>query len=168
MTLTHILPSLRSSIPDPIDPNLWPEVTTTTTTAVIPGSHGHPSPTERAAAIVVRVTEVTRTKAGLRVELDASLDAVRPILSETRLIGRASTAKTASAALVTTTRDASREDVLATGLPADLRAGDLLAIPCQGEVALRQLRPRIVPDTVPVWMPAESSLRPAVGLRSAH
>jgi hypothetical protein len=35
MTLTAIIPSLRTSIPDPLDVNLWPELTTATTTDVI-------------------------------------------------------------------------------------------------------------------------------------
>jgi hypothetical protein len=221
MTLTHILPSLRRSIPDPLDPDRWPEVTTATTTdvfvagvsllrlvdicetpcvhtaaAVVPGTHGHPSQTERAAAIVVRVTAVTHGRTGLRVEIDASLTAVHPILSETRLIGRASTAKTVSAALVTLTRDATREDILEAGLPEDLAAGDLLAIPCRGEVARRDLRPQtvasirdsslqaaqadhsagrttladhgdVLPDSA-AWIPVETSIRPAVGLRGAR
>jgi hypothetical protein len=227
MTLTHILPSLRRSISDPLDPDRWPEVTTATTTdvfvagvsllrlvdicetpcvhtaaAVVPGTHGHPSPTERAAAIVVRVTAVTHGRTGLRVEIDASLTAVSPILSETRLIGRASTAKTVSAALVTLTRDAAREDILEACLPDDLTAGDLLAIPCRGEVARRELRPQSAVSTQDastqdariqdatqdarankpqarstesdlrsdssVWLPVETSIRPAVGLRDAH
>ncbi|QWT24451.1 hypothetical protein KPL76_03360 [Subtercola sp. PAMC28395] len=171
MTLTHMMPSLRRSIPDPISTDLWPEHTTATTTdvsvagvsmlrlaeicqtpcihtaaAVIPGTHGRPSVTDRASAIVTAVTAISLSPTGtLWVRVDARLDDVRPILSEARLIGRASVAHGISAALVL--RELADEEpgvveILASGLPADLVPGDLLVVPCRGDLALRNVRPR--------------------------
>ncbi|MCU1477168.1 MAG: hypothetical protein JWQ64_1861 [Subtercola sp.] len=169
MTLTQLLPSLRRSIPDPLTPDLWPEYTTASTTdvfvagvsllrlvdicqtpclhtaaAVIPGTHGRPSLTDRATAIVVSITSVTFTSTGtLCIRVDADLDSVRPILAEARMIGRASTAHATAAVLVL--KDAEGDDpgvveLLTSGLPCDIRVGDLLALPCRGELALRGIR----------------------------
>ena len=201
MTLTRILPTLRRSIPDPINHDLWPELTRATTTdvvvagvsllrvvdlcgtpcvhsaaAVLPGTRGIPSDTERTTAIVVRIASVERDASGtLRIVIDAALGDVRPSLSETRLIARASTARVASAVLVEkgwpderaeqqpetdvlADRGSTqpREWPLAQGLPADLAEGDLLAIPCRGSVMLSDVRPLTAPDHVPAsaeWMP---------------
>lgn len=161
MTLTALLPTLRRSIPDPIALDSWPELTRATTSdvvvagvsllrvvdlfgtpcahsaaAVVPGTGGCPSQTLRATAAVTRVLAVSASPAGvLRLEIDASLDAVEAIVAETRLIGRASVAKVAAAILVHGTQ----EWPLAHGLPGDLAVGDLLALPCRGVVAARQL-----------------------------
>ncbi|UFS59113.1 hypothetical protein [Subtercola endophyticus] len=176
MTLTRLLPSLRSSIPDPLNADLWPEYTSATTTdvvvagvsllrlvdicqspcihtaaAVVPGTHGRPSTLERATAIVTTITEIAVTATGtLCISVDARFDTVRPLLSELRLIGRASVAHTTSAALVLadSNRDAPAVlEVLTGGLPADIRVGDLLAVPCRGELALRHIsRSHAVPE----------------------
>jgi hypothetical protein len=81
LTLTHILPTLRLSIPDPLQPNLWP----------IPG--------------------------------------------EARLIGRTSVAHTVAAHL-----RPSGETLAEAQLPRDVRAGDLIAVPCAGPTALHDVR----------------------------
>lgn len=128
MTLTHILPSLRRSLPDPLSRDSWPEYTTTTSddvtiaglslvtlvqwcgtpcvhtaAAVIPGTNGRPSETELASIVVVRVNSAT-------IE-NGQLNAHTPVR-------------------------------YAPELPADTRAGDLLAIPCTGVTALRDVQSR--------------------------
>jgi hypothetical protein len=93
---------------------------------------------------VVSVTAVSYTATGtLCIRVDANLETVRPILAETRLIGRASTAPATAAVLVLS--DAVEGgpavvELLSSGLPADICAGDLLAVPCRGELALRGIR----------------------------
>jgi len=169
MTLTTILPTLRRSIPDPIDVNRWPEHTSVTTTdvivsgvsllrlselcetpcvhtaaAVVPGTGGRPSPTEQAAVVIVTVTAVWGEASDeLHVEVDACLDGVPAVWNEVRLIGRASVAHTTSARLVAQKgQSATCRPVEAAHLPVDIAAGDLLAIPCRGVVALKTLRRR--------------------------
>lgn len=161
MTLTALLPTLRRSIPDPIALDLWPELTRATTSdvivagvsllrvvdllgtpcahsaaAVIPGGGGWPSPTLRATAAVTRIVAISRTPTGvLRLEVDAGVDRVDAVLAETRLIGRASTAKAAAAMLV----DGARAWPLVHGLPGDVAVGDLLAFTCRGSASATQL-----------------------------
>lgn len=164
MTLTHLIPSLRRSIPDPVAHDRWPEFTTVSTTdvtvagvsllslvgwcqtpcihtaaAVIPGTGGRPSETDLASVVVTRVERLGRAADG-RPEawIDAFLDACQPILSEIRLIGRVSTDHEVVVAL----RPTSREPVVArtVELPADLRVGDLLAVPCVGVTAIQEVR----------------------------
>jgi hypothetical protein len=171
MTLTHQLPSLRRSIPDPMNCDCWPEATTATTTdvivsgvsllrlvdicgtpcvhtaaAVIPGTHGRPSATDGATIVVVRVTAVRPSGNCLHVQVDGDLCLARPILAEARLIGRASTARSMAVLLVASSRVAGGADdrdpgypVLPGELPGDLRAGDLIAVPCRGMLARRTL-----------------------------
>ncbi|GAB3126995.1 hypothetical protein [Glaciibacter psychrotolerans] len=183
MTLTHILPTLRRSIPDPIDLDLWPELTRASTTditvsgislmhvvdlcgtpcvhtaaAVIPGTRGRPSATERATAVVVGVKSVERTTDGtLRIRIDATLGA-GVVLSEARLIGRASTARVAPARLM---EGAAGDVALPHGVPSDLVAGDLVALPFRGAVTLGAVRPFTAPDHVPTstgWLLDERRL----------
>ena len=152
MTLTSILPTLRTSIPDPLAIDRWPEWTHPTTTdvivsgvsmlrlvdicdtpcvhiaaAVIPGTHGRPSDQNQASVIVARVT--SREGSGVLV-LDADLTAVPAHLGEARLIGRASTRRA---------RPFRIGDTLVS-LPEDTSAGDLVVVPCAGSVCCRQLR----------------------------
>ncbi|POH62256.1 hypothetical protein C3B61_15325, partial [Cryobacterium zongtaii] len=73
------------------------------------------------------------------------------IWRETRLIGRASTVKSTTAILLS--GESHETPSLGRGmveLPDDLREGDLLAIPCTGVVALRDVRarPQLEDDTV--------------------
>ena len=113
MTLTHILPSLRRSLPNPLDRDLWPEFTTTSSTdvaiagvsltrladwcgtpcvhsatAVIPGTGGLPSPTELTSVIVARVIAVTVAGDGSAdAWLDAQLSGAAVVMKEARMIG---------------------------------------------------------------------------------
>ena len=152
MTLTALMPSLRRILPDPMARDKWPEFCTVSTTdvtiagvslvrlvewcstpcvhtaaAVIPGTNGRPSDSELASVVVSKVTLVDRSGNGsVRVTLDANLGGCTCILSEARLIGRASTAH-----LVVATLDDGRE----LQLPADLLPGDLVVVPCLGVTA---------------------------------
>jgi hypothetical protein len=169
MTLTAIMPSLRRSIADPLSIDAWPESSQATTTdvivsgvsmirlvevcqtpcvhtaaAVIPGSHGRRSPYRDAAVVVVQVTAVLKNFDAARVVLiDACLDNVNATWRETRLVGRASTVKRTAAILLS--GESHETPSIGRGvmdLPDDLREGDLLAIPCTGVVALRDIRAR--------------------------
>jgi hypothetical protein len=169
MTLTAIMPSLRRSLADPLSIDAWPESSQATTTdvivsgvsmirlvevcqtpcvhtaaAVIPGSHGRRSPYRDAAVVVVQVTAVLKNFDAARVVLiDACLDNVNATWRETRLIGRASTVKRTAAILLS--GESHETPSIGRGvmdLPDDLREGDLLAIPCTGAVALRDIRAR--------------------------
>ena len=153
MTLTSLLPSLRSSIPDPFVIDRWPEWTHPTTTdvivsgvsllrlvdlcdtpcvhiaaAVVPGTHGRPSDIEQSSVIVARVVETPRAGA---LVLDADISRIQAHTAEARLIGRASTRHSAPFAL---------GDGTPLTLPEDITVGDLIAIPCRGAVCRRQLR----------------------------
>lgn len=153
MTLTSLLPSLRSNIPDPFVIDRWPEWTHPTTTdvivsgvsllrlvdlcdtpcvhiaaAVVPGTHGRPSDLEQSSVIVARVVEIPRPG---ELVLDADITRIQAHTSEARLIGRASTRHSVAVAL---------PDGSTLTLPADVAVGDLIAIPCRGAVCRRQLR----------------------------
>ncbi|PJJ65364.1 hypothetical protein [Compostimonas suwonensis] len=118
MTLTHIIPSLRRSIPEPLVADRWPEHTVASTTdvtiagvslirlvelcdtpcvhtaaAVIPGTGGRPSPTADMSVVVSTVLSVERSPDGLVVVIDAEPGECDANLAETRLLGRVSTAK---------------------------------------------------------------------------
>ncbi|MGG7465216.1 hypothetical protein [Plantibacter sp. YIM 135347] len=140
-----------------------------TAAAVIRGTGGRPSPTEQATVIVVTVTGTAVTASGMHVAtIDAELDEVNPVWSEMRLIGRVSTAHAHIAAVVGADADAGADadsdahsaadadsidsehsnaamsddcrEIHLAPLPDDVHVGDLLAVPCGGAVALRQLR----------------------------
>lgn len=169
MTLTDILPSLRTMQPDPLDIDAWPERTVATTTdvvvsavslvrladlcetpcthsgsAVLPRTYGRPSQTETSTTVVARVTRIKRHPSQrLLIEIDADLTAVSAVLSETRLIGRVSTTHDLDSFLIIPATARRREAPfvrLTSGLPADLREGDLLALPCAGMVTLHDIR----------------------------
>jgi hypothetical protein len=149
MTLTRLIPSLRSTIPDPINLEFWPELTEVTTTditvsglsldhlaavcgtpcthsgaSVVPGTRGRPSETHRTDVLVMRVIAVDVAPTGQPVILtDAILGERALVWSELRLINRASTRR-AGMVLVALTSGSIIAD-----LPLDVRAGDLLAIP---------------------------------------
>jgi len=160
MTLTHLIPSLRRTLPDPLTSDLWPEGTVTTTTdvivsgisllrlvevcgtpcihsgaAVIAATGGRPSSTEKVAVLVVRITAAQLHASGsLVIETDARLEDLRLVWSETRLINRASTAHSGTVLVARRPIDphlALTADVSTAELPLDLRVGDLLAIPSQ-------------------------------------
>ncbi|MBK4347369.1 hypothetical protein [Lacisediminihabitans changchengi] len=163
MTLTHIIPSLRRSIADPVVVDRWPEFTAASPTditvagvslvrlaewcdtpcvhtaaAVIPGTHGRRSESDLASVLVTRVTAVQqRADGGLEAWLDAELDGCRPLVTEARIIGRCSTAHARAVVL-----QPSGTSLLAVELPSDLAGGDLLAIPCLGVTTLHDVRQR--------------------------
>ncbi|MBN9141462.1 MAG: hypothetical protein J0H23_11610 [Micrococcales bacterium] len=166
MTLTEVLPSLRRSLPDPLSIDSWPELTSVTTTdvvvcgismvrlvelcgtpcvhtgaAVVPGTHGRPSPDADAAIVIVAVTAFCGPDQADGVFVDGCLDRVPAIWSETRLINRASTAHHRSIPV----RFGGDDRQARANLPADLRPGDLLAVPCRGMVVLRDLRALVAP-----------------------
>jgi hypothetical protein len=156
MTLTDVLPTLRHSLPLPLAVDRWPSRTEATPTdvvvaaismlryaqlcgtpcvhggpAVVPGTGGRPSATAECSIVVLSVTDA----ADGAIRVDGDLRAVSPDLVEARLVGRVSTAPRAPVAIVDrteTARDGAR-------LPADVRAGDLLAVPCPGTIVLHDL-----------------------------
>lgn len=177
MTLTRLLPTLRRSIPDPIDPDLWPAATAATITdvevggvsllrltevcgtpavhlgrAAVPGT-GSGGGTGRPAAAaagskgvaVVRVLEASVDQGRRTVTIDADLGPLDPAWTEARLIGRISVARATPTTLraagnvsaATSVSARSSGGSAASGcpepqpvdLPADLGAGDLLALP---------------------------------------
>ncbi|WP_022892567.1 hypothetical protein [Agromyces subbeticus] len=170
MTLTRLLPTLRRSIPDPIDPDLWPAATDPSITdvevggvsllrlaelcgtpavhlgrAVVPGT-GAGSGTRPATAVtgstgvaVVCVLEASVDQGGRTVTIDADLEPLDPAWAEARLIGRVSVARTTPTTIRAgaSVRAAASVGSAASGclaprpvdLPADLMAGDLLALP---------------------------------------
>lgn len=163
MTLTHILPSLRRSLADPFSRDSWPEYTSTTpddvtvaglsmvtlvqwcgtpcvhtAAAVVPGTNGRPSQTALASVVVVRVLSAEVVNGVLSVWIDGELDGCASIDSETRMIGRASSARAMAASIYSVS--AHTPVHFAPELPSDLRAGDLLAIPCIGVTVLRDVQ----------------------------
>jgi hypothetical protein len=173
MTLTHLLPSLRRTLPTPLDRDRWPEFTTTTTddvsvagvslarladwcgtpcvhtaTALMPGTGGMPSATELTSVVVARVLAVTVASDGSAdAWIDARMAGSAFVMSEARMLGRVSTARDRAVRV----RSPYDEDapVDAVYLGGDLRAGDLLAIPCRGTARLRDIDPdrhRLVRD----------------------
>lgn len=170
MTLTDILPTLRRSIPDPLNPRHWPEHTMPTTTDVIVGgvsltrlievsstpallTGDLPSPRTYLAGardsgsdvtvLIFRITLRIDTETGKRVSLtDCRFDRVRPCWEECRLIGRTSTARNTDIALIPGESGAAPWPYPSVKLPGDIHQGDLLTVPCAGAVALRDVRPQ--------------------------
>ncbi len=166
MTLTALLPTLRRSLPDPLDPRHWPEHTTSTvddvviggvslvrlcdlegTPCVLTGDLSHVRAREARArgigtdvtVVVCRITRVESTDAGAIAIVDGALDTVAAHGPECRLIGRVSTAKPVAFGLH---GGAGSHGQISVSLPADLRPGDLIALPCRGAVALHDVRVR--------------------------
>jgi len=158
MTLTRMIPSLRRTLPDPMNHDFWPEEAVATPTdvvvsglsllrlvdvcgtpcvhggaAVIPGTGGRPSASGKATVVIVRVTRLATGISGAPViETDAQLDTLRLIWSEIRLIGRASTARSGRLFIArrpTNPHLALTTNVVAVELPLDVRVGELLVIP---------------------------------------
>ena len=169
MTLTEILPTLRRSIPDPLEPRHWPEHTIPTTSdvvvggvslmrlveitdtpAVLTGDLPHPKPAQARAqgigndvtVLLFRVTLRIDTEKHKQVALtDCAFDRVTPRWSECRLIGRTSTTKSITIELIPGESGAAPWPYPIVTLPGDLHQGDLLAVPCVGAVALHEVRP---------------------------
>lgn len=166
MTLTEIMPTLRGSIPDPLNVDVWPAHTEASTTdllvsgvsmcrlveycatpcvhtgdAAVPGTHGHRESARGAAVVIVTVTDVLSFDAERVVLVDGCLDDVDAIWKEARLIGRVSVARTSPAPILCgASTGAVRSRITIADMPLDVRAGDLLAIPCRGEIAARDVR----------------------------
>ncbi|MDR6200228.1 hypothetical protein QE374_002137 [Microbacterium sp. SORGH_AS428] len=146
MTLTSLLPTLRQSLPAPLEETAWPagthasprdvvisgvsmlrlaEICTTpcvySGAAVIPFSGGTASPLETMTVVVSTVTGVDATGACL----DACFDLHRPMWSESRLLGRVSHAREIPLDLHGVDGESTR-----VRLPGDLHPGDVLAVPC--------------------------------------
>ena len=146
----------------PRHPRLWPAGTQMTSTDVVLGdlslsstarSEGTPcvriaprvssrstgKGTLHQTVLVARVTTTgNSTHGGLReVWLDADLGHCRPLLGESRLIGRTGSRRTQRVVI----RPSASWPTLSTArLPDDLRPGDLIAIPCDGPTALADIR----------------------------
>ena len=170
MTLTDLMPTLRRSIPDPLRAASWPDHTEATTTDVViagvsmlrlaelcatPCVHtgertiaarraGGALRTDIAVVIARVVMVVTNADADRVVLIDACLEGVEAVWSEMRLIGRASTAGDAGAILLDGNAEGSTPKPPHVALPGDLRAGDLLLLPCVGTVSLHQVRPSVM------------------------
>ncbi len=172
MTLTTVLPSLRRSIPDPIESRAWPEHTVAKvrdvfvagisltrlaelsgTPCVMTGDLAHPHTQDArrrgigmdVTVLVFRVTLRVDSQDARRLALVDCATQDLPIQWEhCRLIGRASTAKDAVFDIVPGDVGAPAWPYIRVSLPADLVEGDLLAVPCSGALALRDVRPRRV------------------------
>lgn len=170
MTLTEILPTLRRSIPLHCDARFWPEHTAPTVTDVVVGgvyltrlveitgtpavlSGDLPHSTSAVArtpgagsdvtVLVFRITLRIDDEPGKHIALtDCGLDHVRPWWNECRLIGRASTAQNTVIELIPGDSGAAPWPHPLVSLPGDLHQGDVLAVPCCGTVALKDVRPR--------------------------
>ncbi|GAA3671045.1 hypothetical protein [Microbacterium marinilacus] len=158
MTLTTLLPTLRRSLPDPLRATRWPDHTEATTVDVIidaisldglarlcdtpcvhTGEHtvGHArdgrTVRDDITVVLTRVVHVERLADGLALRLDADLTHADPSWTDLRLIGRASTASVTNAIVV--------DGLRATSLvPADVTAGDVVAVPCAGLFTRRDIR----------------------------
>ncbi len=87
---------------------------------------------------MTRVDSVTAENERLVVWIDAELDRCDPLIGDTRMIGRASTAHTVEAVIFGPTPHSAIHRVPA--LPGDLAVGDLLVIPCRGVTRLHDVR----------------------------
>ena len=162
MTLTEILPTLRQSIASPLDRWRWPVHTAPTTTdvvvggislmrlleisgspAVLTGDLPLPSAGTDVTVLLFRITLRVDTQEGKRIALtDCFFDGIDAVWEECRLIGRTSTARATTIELIPgEENDAAWPHPIAT-LPADLRAGDVVVVPCAGAVTLHDVRPR--------------------------
>lgn len=164
MTLTEILPTLRHSIPIPLDRWRWPTHTYPTTTDVVAGgislmrlfeNNGSPAvltgdlPLNTGGTdvtvLLFRITLRVDTQEDKRIALtDCSFDGVDAAWAQCRLIGRASSARTTSIELIPGGDGGVAWPHPAVMLPDDLREDDVVVVPCTGAVTLRQVRPRTV------------------------
>lgn len=140
MTLTAILPTLRASIPDPLNTALWPATTRATLTDVVIDdvsmSHlielsGVPavyrSRTSAGVVVVMRVSTAGSTGHRTRaMTVDPGVDDGFPAWSELRLIGRISTARVEA----TTVYGPTGRPFGPMMLPADICEGDIVVAPC--------------------------------------
>ncbi|WP_314452793.1 hypothetical protein [uncultured Microbacterium sp.] len=158
MTLTALLPTLRSSTPSPFDPSAWPagsvptldDVTVRamsvgryadicgtpcvcTGPAVIPASGGVASATLSTTVIVATVVDATPDT----LRLDALAAGLDVVWREARLLGRVSHAYDEPLAVVDAHGSEARATVV---LPGDVRVGDRIVVPCPGCHTLGEVR----------------------------
>ena len=149
MTLTALLPTLRSSIPAPFDATAWPAGSTPmlddvtvravsigryadicgtpcvcTGPAVIPASGGVASGIHSTTVVVATVLDATPET----LRIDACVAGLDAVWREVRLIGRVSHAYDERFAIV----DAHGQAAGSVILPGDVRSGDRVAFPCPG------------------------------------
>ena len=166
MTLTAILPTLRASVPDPLDRSAWPAHTEPTVDDVrvaavsmsrlaevagtpcvhsaeqAPPRYRPRDWTPRGMSVAVAaVTAVHRTADGVVVELDAVLPDCA-VTGEARLIGR----RTTAAPVVVTVEAPAPADMVVSAaavvrmtIPRDVAVGDLVCLPCSQAVTHRVL-----------------------------
>jgi hypothetical protein len=175
VTLTTMMPTLRASIPEPIEPTLWPAHTVVSTADVAvaaismarladvvgtPCVHTAEQAPPRyrprdwqpadVSVAVASVLRVRRPRIGVvLVELDAVLPR-SAVLDQVRLIGRASTAPATQTYVVSPCYGSTDGPFhrLPAPLPADVHEGDLLCFPCL--VALRHRDVTQAPVATPV------------------
>jgi len=107
-----------------------------TAAASDPAAAGGASPSEVCAVVVATVVDVACADR-IHLDLDVDLRHCGAVVEEARLIGRRSTAPR-----VATWPIPGADPVV---LPEDVRPGDLVAVPCTGPVALRDVRPAGTP-----------------------
>lgn len=166
MTLTAILPTLRASLPEPLDPFLWPAHTSVTCDDVVvaavsmsrlaalagtpcvhtaeqaPPRHRPRGWTPHEVSVAVAgVVRVRRPRPGVvLLELDATLPPCA-VLDQVRLIGRVSTAAAIRTHVVAPAAGTAEGPFhrLPAPLPADVREGDLLCFPCVAAIRHRDV-----------------------------
>ncbi|PRY64336.1 hypothetical protein B0I08_11343 [Glaciihabitans tibetensis] len=111
-----------------------------TADAVQPRSGGRPSNTETASVVVARVLHVEwRSDLRLHVYIDADVRGCQPAGGELRVIGRESSEHSATTTIEVNGLTGPGSG-FATRVPADVRAGDLLVIPCCGPTILHDVK----------------------------
>ncbi|GAA1458935.1 hypothetical protein [Williamsia maris] len=175
VTLTDIMPTLRMSIPDPIDLAAWPPNTSTTTDDVVVESlsmHrvadllGTPcewttttaSPNGCARVVLCRVSAVVHDGDEPIALVDCAAGHIGADWAHARLIDRISVAHKGtfrvlgdgSTAHARPDRPAATVDGAAVSLPRDLQVGDLLIVPCPSPVAAAECGPTAIRTPVPV------------------
>lgn len=144
MTLTRILPTLRRTLPEPLHRADWPEHTLAAVDDLVVGGVSMVSLAgwcgtpcvhtgETSSVIVTRVQQIEERSGGSRaVWFDADVEAVGALVEHARLLGRVTSAP--ARRVIAAGRD--------VDLPADLRLGDLVAIPVRSLVTLHEIDPR--------------------------
>lgn len=122
MTLTQLLPTLRRSIPDPIDYDCWPELTTPTTTDIVVSG-----------VSLLRLVSICGTPC-----VHTAAAVIPAVIEDDYQFG-----------------DGHASAIELPRVPSDLRIDDLLAIPCRGVTALRDVRP---PDSSIHWWTTDDAL----------
>lgn len=163
MTLTSVLPTLRRSLPDPLARDAWPAGTTATpgelavsgvsvarfvelcgtpavmtAPAVVPLSGGVASSTATTSIVIASVQRIDDGPVPVLV-MDASYAACAPAWTHARIVGRICHRTDARFAIAGP--DGDHYAGVAVLLPADIEAGDLIAVPCPGALGVGDVRP---------------------------